>query len=76
MSKEISNNENERNSYAVINQLKSALKNSKNTHFGVLLKKISYSFSAENFKNGYVSSLTGFIAEKAEEYNALFLWKI
>lgn len=28
-------------------------------------------FDAEKFKNGYVSSLTGFIAEKVQEYNAL-----
>ncbi len=36
---DIASNQNERNNYAVINQLKAALRNSKNTHFGVILEK-------------------------------------
>jgi len=39
LSKKISSNQDEKNNYAIINQIKAALKNSRNTHFGVLLKK-------------------------------------
>jgi len=76
LSKEIAYNENEKNNYAVINQLKAAISNSKNTHFGVVIEKeANYYLALENkISNGKLKADNKYVLNNLK--NNLFSCKL